>query len=210
MQIESLTVTPVSFWRRAGANFADVVVAALVLMVVASFMERGPPPTGMSFYTEQDFINYFRLLLVAFSFPFINTLLTRFGPWGGSFGQGLCGIRLVSFSGGEVSLKALVVRFIRTMFLVALITIPGPLIALIVGVLSSALLHESFTTADELLRRAGLPDLARWSIHSLSFIALLAALWFVIVRPVIRMGLKRERWLSWVDRWTKTTYVARS
>jgi uncharacterized membrane protein YozB (DUF420 family) len=85
--------------------------------------------------------------------------------------------------------------------------LPGPIIALIVGVTVAVLLNTPFTTTDKLLLQLEISKDIRYTIHGLSFLALIAAIWAIAVRPAIRYFEKAHGGLTKLDMKSGTTHV---
>lgn len=159
----------------------------------------------MAFFTGQDFTNYFTLVVVALLATlavFHAVRFTRATP-----GQKLLGLQLVALDGRAPQPEQVNVRRNTALRNMLLIMLPGPIIALIVGGTAAAVLDIPFTTTDKLLLKLEIPKSIRYTIHGLSFLALVAAFWAVAVRPAIHYFEKSQRGLTKLDSKSSTTHV---
>jgi uncharacterized RDD family membrane protein YckC len=161
----------------------------------------------MAFFGPQDFTNYFVLVglavvLTASSFVLVASPRFRATP-----GQYMLGLRLVSFSGQEPSPRQVLSRTALAVVRILLVMLPGPAIALLIGVAAASVLQVPFSTTDKLLVQAGVPQALRYALHSLSFIALIAALWVLCARPLLKYWEQSTRFLTPSDRLSHTTHV---
>lgn len=197
-------------FRRFVAFMLNATILLVLLVAFARILPEAPPPANaMAFYSPQDFKNYFSLvaaalLLVTLGCAAIFLPILRATP-----GALLAGLQLVTFDSGPPSLPQVTRRWWSAVLSVAVLAVPGPLVALAVGVFLSMTFDLAFSTTDDILRRLQTPDLLRMSIHGLSFTLLGAALWWIAVRPAIRMLRSPGPYVSDIDRITSTTYVPR-
>ena len=203
------------YWRRVLAMGIDYAVGIGLLAMLWPWLPEGPPPTAysMSLYTEQQFINYFTMVGVVCILPFINGLLIIVTSWHGTIGHLLSNIRLEPIGHSTSLLRGVVGRTLRTFFGLLFLCIPGPALALMIAFSASVLFSLPFTTGDQMLRSIGTPDWLRLGLHSLSFILLFIAAWYIIIRPigtVLRDRLFRsDGRLTQRDYATNTTYKLR-
>ena len=161
-------VDPATRSRRALSACIDLALLAVSLVLVSRLLPVSPPPVdSMAFYTEQDFRNYLAIVAFAFLNSTIGFVLVAIPGVSGTPGQLALGLEIVNFEGKTPSIRQVAGRWIRAMALIALLAIPGPLIALIIGVVAAGLLHTAFTTTDQMLVRSGVSDAVRLGLHSL-------------------------------------------
>jgi uncharacterized RDD family membrane protein YckC len=200
---------PCRWQRRFAAFLIDLVLLGAALALIGHTLPVSPPPTqAMAFYGRQDFVNYFTLVVWALVLTSLAFAAAACTVSGATPGQRLLGLRLVSLKGGgRVTTKVWAARWAAAMVRMLLITVPGPVIALIVGLIAGAVLSLPFQTTDAMLRAAAMPPAARWALHGLSFAALLVALWRLAVGPFIAWLERQEAGLTMLDRATNSTYV---
>jgi uncharacterized RDD family membrane protein YckC len=176
--------------------------------MVAQVLPEGPPPAdSMSFFTAQDFFNYFTLVAVAVAltvgaFQFVK--VAHATPC-----QRLLGLRLVQIDGRPASSAQVNARLRTAIVNLLLIMLPGPVIALLAGLSVAAVLDIPFSTADQVLMKLEIPQTIRYMIHGLSFIALLLGTWKVFVKPAIAFFERANGGLTGLDLRTRTTHVRR-
>jgi uncharacterized RDD family membrane protein YckC len=201
-----MNVTPAAWNRRVTAQLLDLGLLAALLTLIAKVLPYGPPPVrSMSFFTVQDFIIYFTLVAAAILltfFAFQSVKVTKATP-----GQKLLKLRLTALDGKAPRPEQVNVRRSAAFRNILLIMLPGPIIALIVGVTVAVLLNAPFTTTDKLLLQLEIPKGIRYMIHGLSFLALIAATWTIAIRPAIRYFEKSHGGLTKLDMKSGTTHV---
>ena len=205
---ESYRVVPASGYRRFGSQLLDVMLLFFALGVIARYFPDPPPVDAMAFYSEQEFRNYFFLVGCALVLVALAYALAIVGL-NGTPGQYLAGLSLVTLEGRRPPVRAWLRRCQSSFLRLGLLMVPGPVIALFVGSVAAFLLQSHFTTTDALLQSMGLPEWARWSLHGLSFLALLAAVLWVVVRPLLRVWSGDVSNLTQLDIITSTTHVRR-
>ncbi len=164
----------------------------------------------MAFYSAQDFRNYLTLVSLAFAYTTIAFILVVVPSINATPGQFALGLRLVTFTGNRPSPKQVLWRWLRAMGGIALLVLPGPLIALTIGVTAAFFLNAAFTTTEQLLISAGLPIALRYALHSLSFLALAWALYMVAIRPLVSSISHRGNLPTAFDQFSQTTHVLRA
>ena len=203
-----MQVKPATWHRRIAAQTLDLCILGLVLVLVARVLPEGPPPAdSMAFFTEQDFINYFTLVVAALLLTILAfqiSTVTRATP-----GQRLLNLRLSTLGGLAPSHKQVNIRLLTAIRNLLLIMLPGPVIALVVGVSVAAVLNIPFTTTDKILLRLEIPQTIRYTIHGLSFLALVAAVWLIAVRPALAYLERAHGGLTSLDMESGTTHVYR-
>ncbi len=164
----------------------------------------------MAFFSQQDFINYFILVGLALALVNAAFLPVVHETFRATPAQMLLGLRLRALNGSEPDGSQVRIRWAKAIQHAALVTIPGPLIALLIGALFGAFFNVPFSTADEVLRQAGIPDPLRYGLHGLSFAALFAALWHFVVRPNIEASEREAKGLTALDKKSGTTHVLKT
>jgi uncharacterized RDD family membrane protein YckC len=200
--------TPAPHWRVWLSRLVDTALAVAMIAVAAQFLPTGAPPAGpMSFYSQQQFNNYFTMIAWAVLATAILSVLCL-SPLRGTPGDLVAGIRLASLNGTPLQLGQVSRRFVYNFAAVLLICLPGPLLALVVMLSAGALLQAPVATADAALIAAGAPDWLRLGIHGLSFVALGLALWHYVFKE---FTLRRMRSTEPTRRdvSSKTLYVLR-
>jgi len=201
-----MNVTPATWNRRITAQLLDLSLLAALLTLIAKVLPYGPPPVrSMLFFTVQDFIFYFTLVAAAILlifFAFQSVKVTKATP-----GQKLLQLQLTTLDGKAPQSEQVNIRRSAAFQNILLIMLPGPIIALIVGVTVAVLLKTPFTTTDQLLLQLDIPKGIRYTIHGLSFLALIAATWAIAIRPAIRYFEKSQSGLTKLDMKSGTTHV---
>lgn len=87
-----------------------------------------------------------------------------------------------------------------------LLAVPGPVIALIIGLILTRTLDVAYTSADDLMRQAGFSPAARMGAIAVSVAALLAAAWFTMGRSLWWL-LTGQTGYTATDHRTETTYT---
>jgi hypothetical protein len=196
--------------RRFVALLLNAVFLMVLLAVVARILPEAPPPAdAMALYSPQDFKNYFSLVLAAFFLVTLGCATLLVPGLSATPGALLAGLRLVAFDAAAPTFPQVARRWLSAVLAVALLAVPGPLVAFIVGVFLSMAFNLAFSTTDDVLRAIGTPDFLRLAIHGVSFALLAAAIWRVAIRPGIRMLRSPRPYLSDTDKVTYTTYVPR-
>ena len=203
-------VKPAPPSRRALSACIDLVLLAVSLVFVYQLLPVSPPPVdSMAFYTEQDFRNYLSIVVLTFLNATVGFVLVAIPGLSGTPGQLALGLKLVNFEGKTPSLRQVAGRWMRAMAPIALLAIPGPLVALIVGVVVASLLHTAFTSTDLLLVRAGVSGVVSLGLHGLSFVALGLAIAYMIRSLWNFMTVRKGDVLTTTDQSTFTTVVRR-
>jgi ABC-type uncharacterized transport system permease subunit len=201
-----MKIKPATWARRLMAQILDLGILGLLLILLARQLPEGPPPAdSMAFFTKQDFINYFLLVAVALAltivaFQFMKA--TRATP-----GQMLLQLQLTALDGTEPTSAQIDTRLRTALMNILLIMLPGPIIALVVGGSVAAVLDVPFATTDKLLMKLEIPAGIRYAIHSVSFLALLAAIWAVTIRPVMAYFENLNNGLTRLDLKSGTSHV---
>jgi hypothetical protein len=204
-----MKVKPSTWHRRIAAQAIDISLLGTVLYFIARLLPDGPPPAdSMSFFTKQDFINYFILVLFAVIVTTVAFQLVK--AWHATPGQYLLRMTLTTLDGDVPSPDQVNTRLRTALVNLLLIMLPGPIIALVVGVTAAALLNIPFTTADKALLKLEIPQAIRYSIHGVSFAALAAAIWAIAVRPQLAYFERANAGLTALDIKSGTTHVRRS
>ncbi len=197
---------PATWHRRIVAQTLDLCLLGLVLALFAQVLPDGPPPAdSMAFFTKQDFINYFILVAVALLLTvaaFQLVAATQATP-----GQRLLNLQLVTLDGQRPSRKQVNTRQKTALINMLLIMLPGPVIALVVGFTVAAMLNIPFTTTDKVLLKLEIPQGIRYAIHAVSFLALLAGVWAIAVRPTITYFERAHGGLTGLDERSGTVHV---
>lgn len=203
-------VHPASWRQRTVALVLDLLLLGAVLYAVGQTLPGGGPPADpMSFFTDQQFRNYFVLVGLAVVLTAASFLLVAWPRVRGTPGQYLVGLELVTLSGERPTWGQILARMTGAVVRILILALPGPIIALVIGMMVAGLLHAPFTTTDQLLIDAGVPAAWRLGLHSLSFIALAAGLWVVVGRPLFRALEHFADGLTLLDLTTRTTHVRR-
>lgn len=206
-----LPTLPAPWYQRSAALFVNLALLVTALFLISKNLPAGPPPVdAMAFFTPQDFTNYFTLVGAAIALSALSMGLVFIKSLRATPGQLLTGLRLVGLNGTEPTLMRILKRWLLSMACIVVIAVPGPAIAFIVGSVTASVLRVPFTTADRLLIQSGLPDVLRYSLHGLSFLALAAAVWLVFVYPAARYFEKKGNGLTLFDQWTSTTVCIRN
>ena len=201
-------IQPATWERRLCGLVFDYALLAASLAAIGYLLPEGPPPAdAMAFFSAQDFIKYFVLVGAALA---ITAVAFQLVPWlEATPGQRMVGLRLVSLDGSRPTKQQVSRRKKKALLYIAIIMLPGPLLALLVAAVAAAILGEPLSTADRDLRSLGLPDAVRLSIHGLSFIALAAAVWVGVIRPNFRAKEREARGLTRLDHVTHSTHTRR-
>jgi hypothetical protein len=164
----------------------------------------------MAFFTTQDFVNYF--LLVGLVFVLVNLSFARGRgvEYRGTPAQKLLRLRLRSLNDTEPDRIQVLIRWRKAMMHAFFVTVPGPLIALFIGAFFGAFFNLPFTTADQVLREAGVPQFIRYALHGLSFVALFGALWYFVVKPNVEASEREANGLTSLDKKSGTTLVLKT
>jgi len=198
------------FVRRAIAHFIDLALIILVLSLLGLFLPVAPPPVdAMAFYSEQDFKNYFTLVAAWFVIATCIYLLAMFRVISCTPGMWLTGLRYVGLDGGAPTPISIGKRFIGALLYSLLILLPGPIIAVVVAMLTHAIFRTPLTTAAKMLDEIGVPDLAQLAIHSLSFMALFVGIIYVFKQLSHKDKGSSELTPSWYDRKCGCTIVVK-
>jgi hypothetical protein len=204
-----MQIKPASWHRRIAAQAIDLCLLALVLYLAARILPEGPPPAdSMAFFTGQDFINYF--ILVALALLLTTAAFQIMKAIHATPGQRMLNLQLKTLGGQAPNHKQVNTRLITALRNILLIMLPGPIIALVVGTSVAAVLNIPFTTTDKLLLKMEIPQTIRYAIHGISFVALLAAVWAVAVRPALAYFERSRGGLTGLDVKSGTTHVYRS
>ncbi|MFY7916223.1 MAG: RDD family protein [Rubrivivax sp.] len=205
-----LMVRPASWRRRTAALAVDLLLLGGFLWAVAQTLPGGGPPADpMSYFSPQEFRNHFVLVGLAVMLTAASFLMVAWPLVRGTPGQYLLGLELRALSGERPSRRQILARMTGAVVRILILAVPGPIIALLIGWTVAEALHVPFTTTDQLLIDAGVPTVARFALHSLSFIALGAGLWFVVVRPVFQLLERFTEGLTLLDLTTRSTHVRR-
>ncbi|MEM6638591.1 MAG: RDD family protein [Pseudomonadota bacterium] len=209
MMTTELVITPAGWPRRLAALFCDYALLGIALWLISTQQPSGPPPAdAMSFYTAQDFKNYFSLVGYALCLCSLAFLLVL-TPLRSTLGQALFRLRLVALDGNDVTIRHVTHRWRVALATLIFIMVPGPVIALLIGAVTAAILSVPFSTSDAVLRQAGIPDALRLAAHGLSFLALILALWHGLIRRYLLVHKHRSAGLTRLDRRSESTHVAR-
>ena len=200
------TIQPAAMLARVTANSIDTIIPVSILYFISTLQKDSPPPTGMSFYTAQQFENYFMLVVAALLLVCLNGLMMLVGKKR-TVGQHILGLSLVTLDGGPATRNQIIRRVLKTLGAVLFICIPGPIIALVIAIIVGALFSVPFSTADQMIIDAGISDTVRYILHGTSYVALLAATWFVFAMPLIRVLVGLKDGLTGRDRATHSTYI---
>jgi uncharacterized RDD family membrane protein YckC len=177
-----MTSVPAPHWRVWLSQLIDAALTVALISYAARFLPTGPPPVdAMSFYSQQQFNNYFTMVAWAVLAVAVCAAMT-YAPWRGTPGDLVARIRLASRDGTPLRPRQIIRRFVCNAVAVLLICLPGPLLALTVLLISGLVLYAPVTTADAALIAAGAPNWLRLSIHGLSFAALGLALWHYVFK----------------------------
>ena len=206
MQI-SHTIKPANIWLRVYANVLDTFIVLSILYVISLWQEDGPPATGMSFYTKQQFTNYFILVYIACMLVIANGLLMNYSPSKKTIGQLVFGLSLVRLDGHPATEKQVRSRVFRTLGAVIFICIPGPIIALIIAFVVGVIFSIPFSTGNAMLIKVGAPDALRYMLSAISYLALLCASWIYLIWPMIKGIIGLKDGITSRDRLTESTYV---
>jgi uncharacterized RDD family membrane protein YckC len=205
-----LTMKPADWYHRLAATLVDLALLGAVVKGVAYLLPEGPPPAdAMAFFSKQDFYNYFVLVGTAFFITTVGFVFVAVPAMRGTPGQIILGLRLCSLSGSEPLPHQIRRRWLSALVNVAVLAVPGPLVALLIGVGVANLLEVPFTTTDRVLVASGIPAVLRYSIHGVSFIALFAAIWYVFVHPALKWRERSNGGLTVLDTLTNSTHVKR-
>ncbi len=196
--------------QRAIAVILDSGILVVSLCLITQFLPAAPPATGMALYSAQDFRNYWTLVSAAFVLTSICYAALGIGLMRAPLGHLLMGMKLVNLDGTHPSPRQVFRRWLSAMKVIALLAIPGPLIALVLGILVAGAINVAFSTTDLVLRQLGIPDSLRYALHSISFIALAWAVWLTMLRPMWRLMTSSGPYLSSLDKASSTTYFSRS
>ncbi len=159
--------------RRTTAHLIDLLILVAILSVVSFFLPIAAPPVdAMSFYSSQDFSNYFSLVILWLVIASIYYLLAAYKLVSCTPGMWLTSLRYAALDGGTPTSRSIGKRFKGAFWYSLLILLPGPFIALIVVFISYSFFNVPFTTAADMLDQLGVPSLTQLAIHSLSFVAL--------------------------------------
>jgi len=206
MMPEDIQTAP--FTRRATAHLCDLALLTIVLTVIGLLLPVAPPPMdSMSFYSGQDFRNYFTLVAIGLSISMVLFLVLILGWAKSTPGMWLTGLAYSGLDGKPPSASSYRRRLIRGLFYTLLILLPGPVIALLVAFLSHAVFSVPFTTAADMLDKLGIPSMAQLAIHSLSFLALFVALIYVYKQLSHKSSDPKKPKASWFDRKSDSTIV---
>jgi len=210
---ESQKTTPkvAPFSRRAIAHICDLFLVATILILVAQFLPVSPPPAdAMAFYTAQDFKNYFTLVGVAIFIASTMYLSLILGLVHATPGMLLARLEYSGLNGEPASVGSYWKRLLRGLIYTLAIFFPGPLIALIVVIISYHVFNATVTTAAEMLDVLGVPSYVQFAIHALSFIALFIGLIYVIKQLNHRSKKTVELKPSWFDMKSGSTIVVKN
>jgi hypothetical protein len=178
--------------RRALSLTVDLLVLAVILIAVARFLPEGPPPLdAMAFFSQQDFKNYFTLVLACIVLSALRVL-----PFPGtsrtlSLGDLIFKLKLLHLDGTRISAASRAKRWAWGLLPLALVLIPGPIISLVLGAAIAQLTNSVLTTPADVMDRAGFPGWLSYTLHGLSFAALGAALLYLVLLPAMSM-FRRE------------------
>ena len=204
--VSNNNIQPASMGARVAANSIDSIIAVSILYFISTLQKDSPPPTGMSFYTAQQFENYFMMVLAALVLVCVNGLMMVAGKKR-TIGQHILGLSLVTLEGEPATRKPIIMRVLKTLGAVLFICIPGPIIALAIALIVGGLFSVPFSTGDQMIIDAGISDAVRYLLHGISYLALLAATWFVFAKPLIQVLVGLKDGLTSRDRATHSTYI---
>lgn len=204
------SVDPAPRTLRVLSACVDLALLALSLVLVYNLLPVVPPPAdAMAFYTEQDFRNYLSLIAMTFVNATAGFACMAVPGLQATPGQFAVGLRVVTFEGKPPSIGQIAARWIRAIGFIALLAIPGPLVAVLIGVVVAGSLGTAFTTTDRLLLSSGIPDTLRLVLHGLSFFALGLALVYMAKRLVNFTIVRQGSTLTSSDKRSLTTVVRR-
>jgi len=187
--------------RRVTAHLIDLVLIVFVLAIFSLFLPVAPPPLdAMAFYVEQDFKNYFTLVGAWVAIATIVYLLAMSGAIYSTPGMRLVGLRYMGLDGSNPTPLGIGKRFIGAILYSLVVLLPGPVIALLVAVMTHTIFSTPLTTAAKMLDKVGVPDLAQLAIHSLSFIALLVGFVYVYKQISHKSENTHDLTPSWYDK----------
>jgi len=141
-----------SYWRKLSSVWIDCVLLFGVYLLLGYVSEHVfqedayPPPRGMQLYSEKDFAVYWffvrwTLILTAsylfFCYKFVGCTL----------GQRLVGIKVLSNSGTNLTIKNIALRIIFVLFVLLLLMVPGPVAALLFILVGSDIFNVAFSVA---------------------------------------------------------------
>jgi len=199
MNSKPLIIAP--FLRRATAHVVDLILIVFLLTIFSLFLPVAPPPVdSMAFYGEQDFKNYFTLVGAWIAIATIVYLLAMSGAIYSTPGMRLAGLRYKGLDGSNPTSLSIGKRFIGAILYSLVVLLPGPVIALLVAVMTHAIFSTPLTTAAKMLDKVGVPDLAQLAIHSLSFIALFIGLIYVYKQISHKSENTDDLTPSWYDK----------
>lgn len=206
MNSKDIQVAP--FTRRATAHLLDLAIWVVALTAIGFQLPVAPPPVdAMSFYTAQDFRNYFTLAGIGIVLALVMFLGLIFGWVKTTPGMWLTRLEYSGLDGSVPTLTSFRKRLLRGVLYTVLILFPGPILAFVVAAISANVLRVPFTSGADMLDKLGFPPLAQLAIHSLSFVALFVGL--VYVHQQLSHGTRDSKLarVSWFDRKCGSTIV---
>lgn len=205
----AVPILKATFWERMQAVIIDTAALAMLLFLTGILLPDGPPPVdAMSYFTARDFRNYFTLVALALALIAAFALIQPArGPFRRTPGQIAIGLLLVQPDGSPPTRWQLQQRVWRWGLAVLVVFVPGPVIALVVGVTAAMIAQLPFTTTDRILRDWGAPHGLRVFLNSLSFLALAVGLWWISKRPTLAWFRRLDDKPSFLDRESGTIYV---
>jgi len=141
-----------TFWRRASAAWLDFILLLCAYMVLGFISERlfledaYPPASGMDLYSARDFAVYWffvRWIL----FLTAAYLLVSYKVFGATLGQTIAQIRVRHSSGEALSNKNIFLRVAIVLFMLILVMVPGPVVAILFLIIGSAILNGALSVA---------------------------------------------------------------
>ena len=173
---------PPSFIRRVASTWIDFVLLAGVYIVLGFISENifdvdaYPPPRS-----ERDF-DVFWFFVCGIGMIAATYLIFSYKIIGATLGQALMNIRIRSEDGNNLTNSNIIRRVFIALFRLFLITIPGPLIALLFFAIGASLLNEA-----------------------LSFVLLLATLLGLFYRSFVKY--KNGKNQSYSDKYSRTVCI---
>lgn len=141
---------PPSFSKRAAATFIDFLLlfgAYLVLGFISEHLykvDAYPPPTGMQFYSERDFSVFWFFVRSIFILT-ITYLWVSYQFFGATLGQKLARIKLLNEAGSKLTTKNIFLRIISVILRLFLISVPGPIVAILFLAIGESFLNETLS-----------------------------------------------------------------
>ena len=141
---------PPTFLKRVAATWIDFVLLIGVFILLGFISEHlflkeaYPQPTGMQLYSERDF-DVFWFFLQSTAVIVTLYLAVSYGAFKGTLGQYMLNIRMLGKDGSKLSQGNILLRIMVVLIRLFLISVPGPIAAILFLMFSIEIFNEAFS-----------------------------------------------------------------